>query len=192
MRARKGKCMTDRNDPETTEDVFEHLLQLRSKLVRRCSLQVDADGTFSLGAWLTETSGRRFIIPFECMVADFNKIHSLRELRDRYFVSRKALWRALEHLKLDPWERVIADYKASKSLEEVAATHGMKTTTISRGLKDRGIPRRQGRIPIELDANEVDIALRDEPSINELCRRLEIKSWTKANDIKKKARGEWG
>lgn len=189
MRSRKSKCMTNRIDTEMTEDAFEHFLELRPKLIRRCTLCVYKDGTFSLAAWLTETSGTRFVIPFECMIADFNNIHSLRELRDRYHVSRKALWRALAHLKLDPWERVIADYKASKSLEEVAATHGMKSTTISRELKGRGIPRRKGRIPIELDPSQVDIALRDEPSTNELCRRLGIKSWTKANDLKKKARG---
>ncbi|WP_108859867.1 hypothetical protein [Ruegeria sp. Alg231-54] len=133
-------------------------------------------------------SGLSFQFSSKHLVEDFHAIEMLKDLRARYYSSRKSLWRLLDQLGLDPWERVIKYYKSRMSLAQVAKRHGLKSTTLSDGLKHREVPIRTGRPPIQFDRTEVQKALQDCPSVNELSRRLGA-SWDKAKKQMKSFEG---
>lgn len=117
------------------------------------------------------------------LVADFNAAISLKDLTDAYFATLKPLWKILEDIGLNPWERVINDYLEPNSLEEVAKRHGMKPTTLSKELKAREVPLHFGRLPRTFDPSELKLALRDNPSVNELRQRLRC-SWKTADKVR--------
>ncbi|WP_299892982.1 hypothetical protein [uncultured Ruegeria sp.] len=147
--------------------------------VTRCHIRLEKNGDFCATVWLKAKPGLPFQFSSKHLVADFRAIEMLKDLRARYYCSRKSLWRLLDQLGFDRWERVIKDYKSRMSLAQVAKRHGLKPTTLSNGLKQREVPIRSGRPPIQFDSSEVQKALQDCPSVNELRRRLGA-SWDKA------------
>ncbi|SLN56053.1 hypothetical protein [Ruegeria meonggei] len=149
--------------------------------VTRCHIRLEKNGDLRATVWLKAKSGLPFQFSSRHLVADFHAVEMLKDLRARYYCSRKSLWRLLDQLGLDPWERAIKDYKSDIPLAQVAKRHGLKKTTLSNGLKHREVPIRIGRPPIQFDSIEVQKALQDCPSVKELSRRLGS-SWDKAKE----------
>lgn len=162
----------DKNDYETFRD-------MDPTAVTRCHIRLEKNGDLCATVWLKAKPGMPFQFSSKHLVADFHAIEMLKDLRASYYCSRKSLWKLLDQLGLDPWERAIEDYKSHMPLAQVAKRHGLKPTTLSNGLKHREVPIRLGRPPIQFESAEVQEALQDCPSVNELSRRLGA-SWDKA------------
>lgn len=118
---------------------------------------------------------------------DFEKADELASLRAKYNLTSNGLFKLLKRVGADPWEKIIADYEACGNLNAVARRQGLKPTTISKGLKKKGVEIRKGRNPIQVDRQIVEQMLKEGLSINEIAKKLGV-SWAQAKkaELKKK------
>ncbi len=171
-------------------DDYEAFRTLDRTNRKKSGFVLTSGGDLCVHSWRKDCGGG-YIFQFSAqfLVSDFHNTEALRDLCEAYHATRKTLWKVLERLGVDPWGRVIDDYQRPMSLEVVAERHGLKQTTLSKGLKQRGVPRHRGRLPRQFDPKEVKKALRDNPSVNELHRRLGC-SWKTADKEMKQARAD--
>ncbi len=182
MRAKEKVACRLAHDMWEVQNNYRTFRKIDPAAVDRSVIRLVEDGDLFTTVWLKDTRGLPFQFSSKYLISDFHAVETLKDLRARYYCSRKSLWRLLDQLGLDPWERAIKDYESRIPLAQIAKRHGLKTTTLSDGLKHREVPIRSGRPPIQLDSTEVQKALQDCPSVNELSRRLRI-SWAKAKAI---------
>ncbi|WP_159974937.1 hypothetical protein [Roseobacter cerasinus] len=184
MRADHGGKPVDAFDLEAKESGYDRFRRFAGDDVKTCKIWLTEDADLRVVIWLSDSSGGvLFQFASDHLISDFHATKSLKDLCEAYSSSRKSLWSLLGKLGLDPWARVARDYQSPMSLEQVASLHGLKPATLSKGLKERGIPIRSGRIPVQLNPRDVEHALRGAPSVNELRRRLGC-AWSTAKELK--------
>ncbi|WP_170327998.1 hypothetical protein [Ruegeria arenilitoris] len=188
MRAKEKVACQLARDIWEVQNNYRTFRRVDPAAVKRSDISLGKDGDLFMMVWLKEAMELPFQFSSKHLISDFHAVEMLKDLRAMYYCSRKSLWKLLEQLGLDPWERVIKDYESRLPLAQIAKRHGLKTTTLSDGLKHRKVPIRSGRPSIQLDSSEVRKALQDCPSINELSRRLGV-SWDKAKEQMKSCEG---
>ena len=119
------------------------------------------------------------------ILSDFEEAADLVSLRTKYNLTSNGLFKLLRMVDADPWQKIIADYEACGNLKAVACRHGLKPTTISKGLKKRGVEIRKGRNPVKVDREIVEKMLKDGLPINEIAKELGV-GWALAKKLEPK------
>ena len=119
------------------------------------------------------------------ILSDFEEAADLVSLRTKFNLTSNGLFKLLKRLGADPWEKIIADYESCGNLKAVAHRQGLKPTTISKGLKKRGVEIRKGRNPIQVDRKIVEKMLKEGLSINEIAKELGV-GWAQAKKLEPK------
>ncbi|MCL6285977.1 hypothetical protein M3P21_20895, partial [Ruegeria sp. 2012CJ41-6] len=114
MRAKEKVACQLARDMWEVQNNYRTFRRVDPAAVKRSDISLGEDGDLFLTVWLKEAMGLPFQFSSKHLVSDFLAVETLKDLRARYYCSRKSLWRLLDQLGLDPWERVIKDYESHK------------------------------------------------------------------------------